>query len=257
MPNFTLLDNQQKIIYLLSCEDNQIFYFPVQNLLTESKVLLQFTMPLTKVHAFKIKKNFTSIIANLKIDDIVDHMINEDVFDYDDMEKINSKVTQKDKNREFVTILIKSKPKGYEEFIKCLRESGVYGDIADQIEQTVVEVVENETLESWIGNRMPSGMENQYLKDIDLLCFSKAITPAHLQIVGTCLGFSKVDVEHIEYKHLRAPEAACHDLLVKWRNKHGHSATVAKLMDIFFLAHQNTPESIHDEKIWDALEKFK
>lgn len=24
MPNFTLLDNQQKIIYLLSCEDNQV-----------------------------------------------------------------------------------------------------------------------------------------------------------------------------------------------------------------------------------------
>lgn len=102
-------------------------------------------MPLSKVHAFKIKKNFTSIISNLRIDDIVDHMINEDVFDYDDMEKINSKATQKDKNREFVTILIKRHSKGYEEFIKCLRDSEVYVDIADQIEKTVVDVVENET----------------------------------------------------------------------------------------------------------------
>ncbi|CAG2189565.1 unnamed protein product [Mytilus edulis] len=86
---------------------------------------------------------------------------------------------------------------------------------------------------------MPSEKGGQYLKDIDLLCFSKAITPAHLQIVGTCLGFSKVDVEHIEYKILRAPKAACHDLLVKWRNKHGHSATLAKLW-IYFSLHIRT-----------------
>ncbi|CAG2189567.1 unnamed protein product [Mytilus edulis] len=134
--------------------------------------------------------------------------------------------------------------------LSVLRQDDAYPYIADQIEKTVFDEKQNkaETIESWLDNRMPSGIENNHLKDIDLLCFSKAITPAHLQIVGTCLGFSKVDVEHIEYKHLRAPEAACHDLLVKWRNKHGHSATLAKLMDVFFTAHQNTPESIHDEK---------
>ncbi|XP_071161202.1 uncharacterized protein [Mytilus edulis] len=214
-------------------------------------------MPLKKEDAARIKKNYKTIIESLKIENILDQMIQEDVFELDDIEKINSRATQKDRNREFVSLLIRSHQKGYQVFIECLKEDDVYADIAQQIENTKVEIIKDERIEDWIGDRMPSDKAGQYLKDIDLLCFSKAITPAHLQIVGTCLEFSKVDVEHIEYKHLRAPEAACHDLLVKWRNKHGHSATLAKLMDIFFLAHQNTPESIHDEKIWDALDKFK
>ncbi|XP_052072628.1 uncharacterized protein LOC127710717 [Mytilus californianus] len=213
-------------------------------------------MPLKKEDASRIKKNYKNIIENLRLDSILDQMIEDEVFDLDDLEKINSRATQKDKNREFVTLLIRSHQKGYEVFIKCLKEDDSYKDIAQQIEDTKVEIIQEEKIEDWIGDRMPSDKGGKYLKDIDLLCFSKAITPAHLQIVGTCLGFSKVDVEHIEYKHLRAPEAACHDLLVKWRNKLGHSATVEKLMEIFFIAHKNTSESIHEEKIWDALEKI-
>lgn len=216
-------------------------------------------MPLTKDNESKITSNYETIINELVIVDILDHMITKGIFTIDDSERINSKSTQKDKNREFVTILIRSKPAGYKEFIKSLRkDEKAYESIADQIENTVVEEDEDvdETREEWIGNRMPPGKENQYLQDVHLLYFSKAIAPAHLITFGTCLGFEQGDVDSIQYKHHRASDPACHDLLVKWRNKYGHGATVTRLMDVFFSAHQNTPESIYENKIWDALKKI-
>ncbi|VDI69221.1 CASP2 and RIPK1 domain containing adaptor with death domain [Mytilus galloprovincialis] len=217
-------------------------------------------MPLTNDNKSKILKNFETIINELVIVDILDHMITKEIFTIDDSETINSKPTQKEKNRTFVTILIRSKPAGYKEFISSLRkDEKAYDSIADQIENTVLEEVEDEdeTIEEWIGNRMPPGKENQYLQDVHLLYFSKAIAPAHLFAFGTCLGFGQADVDSIQYKHPRASDPACHDLLVKWRNKYGHGATVTRLMDVFFAAHQNAPESIYENIIWNALKKMK
>ncbi|VDI12840.1 Hypothetical predicted protein [Mytilus galloprovincialis] len=113
------------------------------------------------------------------------------------------------------------------------------------------------SIEEWIANRMPPGKENQYLQDVHIFFFSKAIAPAHLLTFGTCLGFGQADVKYIQYKHPRASESACCDLLFKWRNKYGNGATVTRLMDVFFAAHQNAPNSIYENLIWDALKKIK
>ncbi|XP_063407241.1 uncharacterized protein LOC134690981 [Mytilus trossulus] len=217
-------------------------------------------MPLTKENESKILKNFETIINELVIVDIVDHMITKGIFTIPNSETINSKPTQKEKNRAFVTILIQGKPAGYKEFISSLRkDEKAYDSIADQIENTVIQEDEDvdETIGEWIANRMPPGKENQYLQDVHLLYFSKAIAPAHLFTFGIYLGFGQADVDSIQYKHPRASEPACHDLLVKWRNKYGHGATVTRLMDVFFAAHQNVPNSIYENLIWDALKKIK
>lgn len=103
-------------------------------------------MPLKKEDAARIKKNYKTIIENLKIDNILDQMIEDDVFDLDDLEKINSRTTQKDKNREFVALLIRSRDKGYKVFINCLKEDESYKDIAHQIENTQVEKIKDENI---------------------------------------------------------------------------------------------------------------
>lgn len=107
-------------------------------------------MPLKKEDAARIKKNYKTIIDSLKIDNILDQMFQEDVFELDDIENINSKATQKDRNRQFVTLLIRSHQKGYKVFIECLKEDDVYADIAQQIESTQVEIIKDEKIGMYI-----------------------------------------------------------------------------------------------------------
>lgn len=106
-------------------------------------------MPLKKEHAFRIIKNYKSIIS-LKMDNIIDQMFQDGVFDLDDLEKIYSKPTQKEKNREFVTLLIRSHKRGYEVFIKCLKEDESNKEIAHQIETTQEEII----LDEYMGRYM-------------------------------------------------------------------------------------------------------
>ena len=107
-------------------------------------------MPLKKEDAARIKKNYKTIIESLKIESILDQMIQEGVFELDDTDKINSKATQKDRNREFVSLLIRSHQKGYQVFIECLKEDDVYADIAQQIESTKVEIIKDERIGRYI-----------------------------------------------------------------------------------------------------------
>lgn len=86
----------------------------------------------------KITKNLETIATDLEVDDLLDTMIEEDIFTWDDILQIVSKSTREEKNKEFAIILIRSKPKGYIVFIHHLRESDVFKHIADQIENTVV-----------------------------------------------------------------------------------------------------------------------
>lgn len=111
--------------------------------------------------------------------------------------------------------------------------------------------------ESWIGtDRITLEKKKAQLSDLHLLHFSKALNPAHLNIIGTSFEFSQVDVQNIEYKHNRAPEAASHDLLVKWRNKKGNSATVGCLLENMLKSYEAFPQSIHEEKVRDAVDRL-
>lgn len=90
-------------------------------------------------HEVKITKNLETIATDLKVDvDLLDTMLAKGIFNMDELMQIESKSTREEKNKEFASILIRSKPEGYSEFIHYLRESDVYKHIADQIENTVV-----------------------------------------------------------------------------------------------------------------------
>ena len=86
----------------------------------------------------KIIKNYSDIVNQLKHDTIVDVLLSETVITTDDSERINAKVTQSDKNRKLINILLKGPPNGYLIFIRELRNDSAYESLADQIENTAV-----------------------------------------------------------------------------------------------------------------------
>jgi hypothetical protein len=100
-------------------------------------------MPLSKENEQKITKNYARIVNELLHVKIVDALISKEVLSLDDGERINSKATQLDKNKEFIRLLLKGPEKGYNEFIEELRNDPVYVDLADQIEKTEVNIQES------------------------------------------------------------------------------------------------------------------
>jgi hypothetical protein len=99
-------------------------------------------MPFSKENEQKIQKKYNSIVKELSHVKIVDSLISKIVLTIDDGERINSKPTQLDKNKEFIRLLLKGPEKGYNEFIEELRNDPVYVDLADQIEKTEVNIQE-------------------------------------------------------------------------------------------------------------------
>lgn len=214
-------------------------------------------MPLRKVDEKKITKNYKRIITGIDIDriDLLDTFIQEEIFSHDDVERVKSKPTTQDKNREFIRLLVGSKPEGYQAFIDFLKSDGAYKDLAEEVDSTKIpEQEESLSIEKWIGeDRIQPEQLKAQLTDLTLLYFSKSLNPEHLGIIGTNLGFSSVDVQNIEYKYNRAPEAASHELLVRWRNRTGQNATVQTLLEILLRCHDVNDRSIHDDKVREAV----
>jgi hypothetical protein len=101
-------------------------------------------MVLSKENEAKIMKNYSSIVKQLSLNRILDELISKNVISLDDRERImsNSNPTPSDKNREFITILIRGPEKGFNEFIEELRKDSVYVTLVDQIEKTEVDIQE-------------------------------------------------------------------------------------------------------------------
>ena len=99
-------------------------------------------MPFSKENEQKIQKNYMRIVNGLSHVKIVDSLISKKVLTIDDGERINSKPTQSDKNKEFIRLLRKGPEKGYNEFIEELRNDPVYVELADKIEKTEVNIQE-------------------------------------------------------------------------------------------------------------------
>lgn len=214
-------------------------------------------MPLSEENRSKITKNYADIVKEIKLDNIADVLIGESVITHDDLQRINAKVTQSDKNRELIRILIQGPPNGFQIFIQELRNDTIYEWLAYQIENTEVPNKVPQTLETWVGeHRLTPNRKCTVLKDLDLLHFSKAINTAELRQIGPLLGLSNVDVQNIEYQHPKSPMSICIDLLNKWKNKNGSSATVGNLLEQLFEAWQMNPGSIHHDEIVKALDKL-
>jgi len=100
-------------------------------------------MVFSKENEAKIMQNYSSIVKQLLLGSIIDELIKKGVISLDDQERIKSNTTQSEKNREFITILLRGPEKGYNEFIEELRNDSAYVELADQIEKTEVIIQES------------------------------------------------------------------------------------------------------------------
>ncbi|CAC5420855.1 unnamed protein product [Mytilus coruscus] len=111
--------------------------FEPQNLISslesaqvEAKGLSVYTDQPYKV---RLQKNYSLIVSSIKHDDIVDHLITNDVLSVDEKEKIEKGHSQKEKNRQLMDLLLHKSEKGYTEFLQALQVDPAYTYLAEQI----------------------------------------------------------------------------------------------------------------------------
>ena len=78
-----------------------------------------------------------------------------------------------------------------------------------------------------------------------------------MRLIGPFLGISNADVQNLEYQHPRSPGSICSEILIKWKNKNGNSATVGNLLKPLFEAWKMSQESIHQDRVVEALDNIR
>lgn len=86
----------------------------------------------------KIQTNFSCLLENLLVGEIADNLFSQCVIEHDDLQRVHAEVTDKDKARCLINILL-TKENSYDPFIRELRSIHTYGYLADQLNDTDVE----------------------------------------------------------------------------------------------------------------------
>ncbi|XP_052067016.1 uncharacterized protein LOC127706426 isoform X2 [Mytilus californianus] len=106
--------------------------------------LSAWTLPLHKV---RLQKNYIDIIATIKHEAIVDHLISCELLTIDDQQTVEACPAQTEKNRKLMDRLLHCGEKCFMEFLNALRSDDIYVDLANQIEQTDVTSIDIATLQ--------------------------------------------------------------------------------------------------------------
>lgn len=77
-------------------------------------------------------------MSTITHENIVDHLITEEVLTLDDRDIIDAYPAQSDKNRKLVEKLMYTQTSGYFHFLSALRLDDCYVELANQIEKTKV-----------------------------------------------------------------------------------------------------------------------
>lgn len=215
-------------------------------------------MPLKDDDEQRIRKNFEEIVQAIQKDALqncIDKMYGAYCLTGDDKERIAAATTSSDKNRIFLDRLITGPPYGYSIFISFLEDDDIaYRDLLQKIKDTPITKEVPQTFADWVGVENLKGKADMQLKDLDLLNFSKALSPQYFSQFGTILGLDHVVVQNIDFKYNRAPAAASQELLFTWRNKLGNKATARELLEKLFTAPH---ESVDRKKVIEALKNVK
>lgn len=83
----------------------------------------------------KIQKNYSYLLNDLSTDDVVDNLLSNDVINHDDLQRVHSEKTDKDKVRSLLDILLRTK-NSFGPFLKEIESSRP--DLAKKIMMTDV-----------------------------------------------------------------------------------------------------------------------
>jgi hypothetical protein len=90
------------------------------------------------------------------------------------------------------------------------------------------------------------------LTDQDLLKFNKVIGK-DMELVAACLGLSQVEIERLKMENPNSMSNAMQSILLTWKRRLGHAATLGELEKAFLEAHKDTRASMD----WQLFEQAK
>lgn len=84
----------------------------------------------------RIRKNYVLLLNNLQVEDICDNLFTKNVIEFDDMQRVRAEVTDKDKAKRLIDILV-TKEGSYNPFLEGVKSSRY--DLYEILEKTDVE----------------------------------------------------------------------------------------------------------------------
>lgn len=186
-------------------------------------------------HERKIKKNLLALKKDMDARDLTDFFIQEEIFDFPDIDKINgyNPNTTDNRNNCFFQLLFQSGERAYDVFLRALRQNQ-QDYLADLIENTQVNDGQAQATEphSWI-NTIPQHVRFRTLTEKDISRFAQTLGN-DWQMVAFDFGLSKVEIDHCMMEN-QTPVMQIYSALNKWRVRNMDACTlnnfVQKLKD--------------------------
>lgn len=88
------------------------------------------------IHREAIRKNWTYLLENLMIDDLLDYLLSHSIISDNMKEEVEIQGTRREKATQLLFIIQKRGPQAFQALLNGLRECGM-GFIAERLEQSV------------------------------------------------------------------------------------------------------------------------
>ncbi|WAR26900.1 CRADD-like protein [Mya arenaria] len=194
----------------------------------------------------KIKKNIIDIKKDMDAKDLVDHFVQEDVFDLPDDEEINgfNPNTAENRNKCFLAKLLKKDDRAYDVFLQTLHLVGL-AHLAEQIENTEVATAPVVDPTSWLA-QIAEHIRKRRLTERDLSRLAQSIG-TDWELVASEMNLTRVEIDHCRMEN-STTTMQVYSALYKWRNKVPGGATLEKFVDILMHCQSTTID-------WDIVKK--
>ncbi|KAL3853826.1 hypothetical protein ACJMK2_017329 [Sinanodonta woodiana] len=202
-------------------------------------------------HKKKILKNFINLKRDVDPKDIVDYFVEQELFDFEDVDKINNYNPNTQANRwlGFGSLLFSCGPKAYDVFLYAL-EQVKYNDLADAIRNTKVE-------NSSMADHQPDKL--YWMREVREEVLTKRITERELSRLSSCLGIDwemicldlgvpQVEIDRCKMSSPHSVPMQIYSALNSWRNRQYKDATLGVLLNILAASPSTTVDWIQIEK---------
>ncbi|RUS76462.1 hypothetical protein EGW08_015776 [Elysia chlorotica] len=176
----------------------------------------------------KIQFSYKTLIEEVDALDVIEGLFQEGVFTYDDLEEIKAKPTPRQRTILMLDKILKSGPgKAFEVFLKELKD---YPHIVETLKQASSESeVEADSTWAWF-DEVPEEVQLQKLDDANTSRVSSLIGSGWEKVLLR-LDLTNVNISQEKSRHSSDIALVITNLLIRWRQKKGRSATIKCLVD--------------------------
>ncbi|OWF40979.1 uncharacterized protein LOC110463089 [Mizuhopecten yessoensis] len=200
--------------------------------------MAQTATSMTPEQVKKIEANYAEIVKNVQADDIMDYFVDQGYFSIEDVvEDIMRGKTPQDQIERLVMLLHQKRSKAgiFDFFLNQLAEHS-NEDLAKKIRETEkrpIQVSENGAGDDRYPE-IPEKLKIKSVTDKYAMFLSKTFPPQKLIAFGACLGFNDVEISQVQADNEKyGGSTVIHQLIVRWKNRTGRSATLGTLHNLF------------------------